>query len=120
MVHAGRVFCVPPASGDLDLAVHTKSSYNRQGGQELALFISHSYPCALSVAVLNEQDEIVRRICHRSSTRPSQTNPEGSLFYWNGTDKNGNPVPPGTYWIQASGSMNSQTFTAFSEPILVE
>ncbi len=116
-VHAGRVLCIPPRQGDLQLAVDVKDHYRTDDPQELCIFVAHAFPCALSVAILNEEDEVVRRLCHRRSTRPTQTKPAGSLFYWDGTDKNGNPLPPGEYRVRASGVMNELTFAMISDPV---
>lgn len=118
-VHAGRVLCVPPAQGDLQLQVDVQPSYRAGDSQELRIFVEHAFPCALSVAVVNSRDEVVRRLCHRQSTRPTQTDPAGSLFYWDGTDKNGVPLPPGEYRIRASGMMNELSFTVMSPEIAI-
>ncbi len=116
-VHTGRVLCVPPEQGDLKLAVKTKPRYFEGDLQELSIFVEHAFPCALSVAIVNERDEVVRRLSHRRSTRPTQQDPPGSLFYWDGTDKNGNLLSPGTYRVRASGAMNDLTFTVMSDPV---
>lgn len=118
-VHAGRVLCVPPAQGELQLQVDVKPSYKVGDPQEMSIFVEHAFPCALSVAVVNSRDEVVRRLCHRQSTRPTQTDPAGSLFYWDGTDKNGDPLPPGEYRIRASGMMNQLPFTVVSEVVVI-
>ena len=118
-VHAGRVLCVPPAQGELQLQVDVGKRYRAGDPQEMSIFVEHAYPCALSVAVVNSRDEVVRRLCHRRSTRPTQTDPAGSLFYWDGTDKNGDPLPPGEYRIRASGMMNQLTFTVVSEVVTI-
>ncbi len=117
--HAGRVLCVPPAQGDLALAVETKPSYDRTDMREMCLFVAHAYPCSLSVAIVDEEGQVLRRLCHRRSTRPAQTDPSGSLFYWDGTDKNGDPVPAGNYHVRASGVMGDYTFTVISEAFIV-
>ena len=119
-VHAGRVFCIPPAAGELQLGVEVPGQYNPATHEEMNVFVRHAYPCALSVAVVNEQGDIVLRLCHRRSTRPSQTIPEGSLFYWDGNDKSGVPVPPGIYYIQVSGSINDSTEKILSDAIVIQ
>ena len=119
-IHGGQVFCVPPTEGDLQLAVEVGESYQLDSWQELSVFVKHAYPCALSVAVVNEKEEVVKRLAHRQSTRPSIADPAGSLFYWNGTDREGELVPPGEYRIRVSGDMQAAVFSAMSEPILVQ
>ncbi|NLV57876.1 MAG: CHAT domain-containing protein [Clostridiales bacterium] len=119
-IHAGRVLCVPPAQGNLRLKVDVKEHYHTGDPKELCIFVEHAYPSALSIAVVNARGEVVRRLCHRRSTRPAQTDPAGSLFYWDGTDKNGDPLPPGTYRIRASAAMNELTFTVMSQELRLD
>lgn len=119
-VHAGQVLCVPPTEGDLHLSVTVADSYRRDEDRELSIFVAHAFPCALSVAIVNEDGDIVRRISHRRGTRPAQTDPAGSLFYWDGTDKNGEPVAPGRYRVRASGVMNDVTSTVVSDVIEIQ
>ncbi|MDD3412133.1 MAG: caspase family protein, partial [Eubacteriales bacterium] len=116
-VHAGCVLCAPPESGDLALAVSAPARYTLGSSRELAVFVEHAFPCVLSVAVVDAEGTVVRRLCHRQSTRPMQIG--GSTFYWDGADKNGDPVPEGVYRIRASGVMGDKTFTVLSEEIVM-
>ena len=116
-VHGGRVLCIPPSKGDLQLEIEVPTQYWQGSPQEMGIFVKHAFPCALSVVVLNEWDEVAYRLCHRRSTRPGQTEPKGSFFYWDGTDKNRQPLAPGIYRIQVSGTMNDLGFTVVSDPI---
>lgn len=116
-VHAGRVLCAPPAEGYLNLAVDVASAYDLSQSRELSIFVEHNYPCALSVVIVNQAGDVVRRLCHLRGTRPAQTDPAGSLFYWDGTDKQGREVPAGVYRVRASGTMNQLTFTTESRKI---
>jgi len=113
-VHAGRVIAIPPAQGELALAVETPAEYRIGGSRELAIFVSHAYPCQLSVTIVNQAGETVNRLCHRQSTRPLHITPAGSTFYWDGRDRDGNPVAEGTYTVRVTGYMGSQTETAES------
>lgn len=116
-VHAGTVVAVPPAEGDLQLAVETAGSFATGGAGELSVFVRHAFPCQLSVNVVNSAGETVRRLCHRQSTRPLGITPEGSTFYWNGCDKRGEPLPPGEYRLVATGYLGERSFTAQSGPV---
>ena len=116
-VHAGRVLCIPPAEGDLNLAVDVPDVYEQGNPREICIIVKHAFPCALSVAIVNDREEVVYRLCHRRDTRPGQVNPLGSLFYWDGTDRDRNPLPAGIYRIWVSGAMNELTFTVMSGPI---
>ena len=116
-VHAGRVLAVPPADGDPQLTVACADKYAVSSTLELAIYVHHRYPCVLSVAVEDEQGNVVRRLAHRQSTRPMQI--DGSTFYWNGRDKNGELVPEGTYRLRVSAVMNELVFTVMSQEIEV-
>ena len=57
------------------------------------------------------------RLCHRQSTRPLQITPEGSTFYWNGRDRDGNLVNADQYCVRVTGYMGEQTETVTSDAI---
>ncbi len=115
-VHAGKVIAVVPGDGDPKLSVENAQQFTAGGSEELAIFVGHACPCQLSVSILNEAGEIVRRLCYHQSTRPMKIVPEGSCFYWNGRDKSGALVPAGTYHVQAVCTLGEHTFTAEGEP----
>ena len=119
-VHAGRVICVPPASGDVNLTAHVQRSFRMEGGHELPIYIGHEYPCTLSVAILDENDDVVHRLCHRQGTRPLQMTPAGSVFYWNGLLKDGTPAAPGSYRVRVQAHMNDTTVTVLSAAFTIE
>jgi len=119
-VHAGRVICVPPTEGDMRLTAHTPHSFQPGAGRELPVFIGHDFPCALSVAVVDEEGNVVHRLCHRQSTRPLQLAPAGSTFYWNGLTRDGTPAAPGVYRIRVQAHMNDSSVTALSAAFTIE
>ena len=119
-VHAGRVICVPPASGEMNLTAHVQRRFDSTGGQELPIFIGHEYPCTLSVAIVDENDRVVHRLCHRQGTRPLQMQPAGSVFYWNGLLKDGTPAAPGAYRVRAQAYMNDTMVTVLSAAFTIE
>ncbi len=119
-VHAGRVICVPPTQGDMRLSVHVQRSFRIGGGRELPVFIGHDYPCTLSVAIIDENDQVVHRLCHRQATRPLQITPAGSVFYWDGRLKDGTPARPGTYRVRVQAHMNDTTVTVLSAALTIE
>ena len=116
-VHAGRVLCVPPAEGNLNLAVDAPDEYELGNPREICILVKHAFPCALSVSIVNDRDEVVHRLCHRRGTRPGQIYPSGSYFYWDGSDRERNPLPAGVYRVRVAGVMNEHTFTVISGPI---
>lgn len=117
-VHAGRVICLPPAGGDMNLTAQVQRSFAMENGRELPIFIGHEYPCSLSVAIVNENDKVMHRLSHRQSTRPLQI--AGSVFYWNGLLKDGTPVPPGSYRVRAQAYMNDTAVTVLSAAFTIE
>lgn len=114
-VHAGRVMCVPPDDGELALGAEAQPEFDPSGGRELTLFIGHAYPCELSVSIVDTQGAVVRRICHRSGTRPIQTERPGSVFYWNGRLKDGSRAAAGEYRVRAQATLNGRTVTVESD-----
>jgi hypothetical protein len=118
-VHAGRVIAISPSGGDPALAVETASQYSMDDPRELAIFVRHAYPCQLSVNIVNEQGEVVRKLCHRQSTRPLKMLPEGSCFYWDGLDKNGTLAPAGQYHVQVIAYLGDRSFNSQSETFTV-
>ncbi len=116
-VHAGRVIVVLPMQADLDLNVETPPSLVQGKHRELPIFIGHSTPCLLSVSIIDAQGNTVRRLTHKQGTRPLGITPNGSVLYWNGTDKLGNPVAPGTFQVQVAGFLGDQRDQALSSPI---
>jgi len=111
-VHAGRVLCVPPAGGDMNLTASVDAVLDASSGRELSIFIGHDFPCTLSVAIVDENEKVIHRICHRQSTRPMQI--PGSVFYWDGRLKDGSMAPPGTYRVRAQANMNDTAVTVLS------
>ena len=119
-VHAGRVICVPPASGDVRLSASVEDRLSLDTGEELSIFIGHDAPCVLSVAIVDENEKVVHRICHRQSTRPVQIEPEGSVFYWNGRLRDGSFAPPGTYRVRVQAHINDSSATVLSTAFTIE
>ena len=120
VVHAGKVIAIPPEEGDPQLCVQTDASLAVGGAEELAIYVGHVCPCALSVAVVDEDGGTVRRLCHKQSTRPMQMNPEGSVFYWNGCDRSGRPVAAGKYRVRVSCLLGERTFSAESDLLTLQ
>lgn len=117
-VHAGRVVCVAPTMEGRSLTVTAEEHFSPAQGEELNVFIGHDYPCALSVAVVDESDKVVYRLCHRIGSRPMGL--AGTAMYWDGRLKDGSLVPAGTYRIRAQAVLSDGTLTEYSEPFVLE
>ncbi|MBR3874698.1 MAG: caspase family protein [Clostridia bacterium] len=119
-VHAGRVICVPPGDGEMQLTASVDEMLTMSSGRELSIFIGHDYPCTLSVAIVDENEKVIHRICHRQSTRPMQITPAGSVFYWDGTLKDGSKAPAGVYRVRAQAHMNDTAVTVLSSAFTIQ
>ncbi len=118
-MQAGHLITVTPLAGDLVLRVRTPGSFQALEGAELPVFVEHSFPCALSVTVTDVKGETVRRLSYRSPTRPLHTVPDGSCFYWDGRDQNGETVPEGEYGVLVEGWIGETMVMEHSEPISI-
>jgi hypothetical protein len=113
-IYAARVLSAQN-TGDPNLSIQMADEWEKQQGGELALFIGHQIPCNLTVQIENAQGELVRKLAASQPTRPQGITPEGSLFYWNGLDDQGGPVPGGTYHIIASTRVDGTRYEARGE-----
>ncbi|MDR1570142.1 MAG: caspase family protein [Oscillospiraceae bacterium] len=131
VVCASRVISVQPQEGDPGLRVAsllweaTRPALQESPPQfdpadgDLPIFVSHSFPCSLTLSVAAEDGTIVRWLAVSQQTRPQGLTPDGSLFYWNGRDASGDMAPPGLYIITARTSVGEQTFRAQTAIVIV-
>ena len=117
-VHAGRVLCVLPEEELPAPTVEISGSFAPETGRELAVFVGHNSPCTLSVAILDEEGQVVERLCHRRSTRPMGL--AGTTLYWDGKQRDGSPAPAGTYRVRAQIHWKGQTLSVESETFELE
>lgn len=117
-VHAGRVLCVLPEEEPPAPTVEISGSFAPETGRELAVFVGHNSPCTLSVAILDEEGQVVERLCHRRSTRPMGL--AGTTLYWDGKQRDGSPAPAGTYRVRAQIHWKGQTLSVESETFELE
>ena len=117
-VHAGRVLCVLPEEEPPAPTVEISGSFAPETGRELAVFVGHNSPCTLSVAILDEEGQVVERLCHRRSTRPMGL--AGTTLYWDGKQRDGSPTPAGTYRVRAQIHWKGQTLSVESETFELE
>ena len=117
-VHAGRVLCVLPEEEPPAPTVEISGSFAPETGRELAVFVGHTSPCTLSVAILDEEGQVVERLCHRRSTRPMGL--AGTTLYWDGKQRDGSPAPAGTYRVRTQIHWKGQTLSVESETFELE
>ncbi len=85
---------------DSRFKVFTLSEFPRNGGSEMTVLVRHRMPCALSVAVRDQDGNVVRRISSMTQSRPISF--QGSLFYWDGCGADGQSSPDGMYFISVT------------------
>ena len=117
-VHAGRVLCVLPEEEPPAPTVEISGSFAPETGRELAVFVGHTSPCTLSVAILDEEGQVVERLCHRRSTRPMGL--AGTTLYWDGKQRDGSPALAGTYRVRTQIHWKGQTLSVESETFELE
>lgn len=111
-----RLLCVQPERGQVQLAIETAPAFRPEKGEEMPLLVFHDVPCALSVSIRNADGKTVKRLSYESPTRPQQLPKTASTFYWDGTDNQGRPLPPGAYTAYVQVYMGDMRFTAESVP----
>src|SRR5699024_8658836 len=99
-------------SGDPELSVRASSTWRRATRPELEIFVAHSLPCSLTVTIENSDGETVKTLAAAAGTRPESLVPEGSLFYWNGTLRDGSDAPAGNYSIRITALVGGETYEA--------
>lgn len=116
---SSRALCVPPASGDPDLAITPQASFCPSQYEELGFTVQHAFPCELTVTIVDARGKTVRRLASRQASRPQQLVPRGSSFCWNGRRANGELAPPGDYSIRVKAYVGEETYEVLYEGILL-
>ena len=111
LIYASRVLSARPSGGDPSLSLRVSQNWTRSFRRELEVFVGHSLPCSLTISIENETGQMVKRLAASHKTRPQALTPNGSLFYWNGYDESGQPVPPGKYLIETTARVGEETYT---------
>ncbi len=115
-----RLLCVQPERGEVQLHVETAASFRPWLGEEMSLLVSHNVPCSLSVSIRNASGKTVKRLSYAQPSRPQQLPVPSSPFYWDGTDNQGRPLPPGVYTAYVQVYIGDVRFTAESAPFTLE
>ena len=118
-VAASHVLCVPPDSGDPELALFVPGFFAPEDGEELIFNVLHLFPCELTVTVEDMEGHTVRRLASRQASRPEQLEPRGSGFAWDGFTNSGDLAPEGYYRIHVKAYVNGERYEYISEPVLL-
>jgi len=112
-VYFSKLLAVLPTQGDPEMSIETfGEQFTLATEEELAVQVAHRFPLQLTVSVHDGEGHRIRRLATERTSRPLHLMPEGSLFYWNGRDDQGNRVPPGTYAIRAFAYVGNKRYEA--------
>ncbi len=119
-VAASTVLCVPPSEGNPELSVRTDEAFSPAEGEECGILIEHSLPCELTVTVLDEDGNTVRRLVSRDPTRPEQLFPNASAYAWSGKRQDGSLAEPGTYTVRVTALVGDTLWYAEDATVRIE
>jgi hypothetical protein len=111
-LYASRVLLARQTDGDPGLSLRAAATFRRTYRREMSLFVAHEIPVNLTVTILNETGQVVRRLSISKPSRPEGLSPTGSLFYWDGLSDQGMPVPAGRYRAEAHTRVGGEVFRA--------
>ncbi|MBE5787277.1 MAG: hypothetical protein E7324_07020 [Clostridiales bacterium] len=111
-----RLLCVQPAQGEVQLSIATDGGFAPHIGQEMSIIVQHDVPCGLTVNILDEEENLVRRLAYTQPSRPQQLYPAGTTFYWDGRDQEGQMALPGLYTVQVRVRLGGKTYLTQSAP----
>lgn len=117
--HMSTLLNVQPTGGDPNLDATVRRLPSPYGYTETAIRVAHDFPVSLDVRILNEQDEAIAVVGYDMPSRPQRLPGGGSIFYWNGMDRNGVSAPRGRYRAQVSAVIGGQTYTSISDAFRV-
>ena len=118
-VVCSRVLCVPPEMGDPLLSVDAPAAFCPDSYEELTFIVRHEVPCELTVTIIDEEGNTVRRLSSRQTTRPEMLSPQGASFTWDGMDGDGLRVPDGAYRIKVRAYVGQDRYEFISDPVLL-
>lgn len=119
LIQASRLLTVIPENANPRVQIYTPSSYTPENFKELPIFVRHQYPCKLTINILDDQSNIVRRLVDKQPTRPNNMLPQGSSFFWDGANEEGLFLPQGSYKIQVRAHLGKDEFISHSSPFLL-
>jgi len=112
-----RLLCVQPKDGNVVLNAAVDPAFIPGIGQEACILAQHSVPCALSVSIVDERGQTVRRLAYDAPSRPQQLQPNASSFYWDGRTQRGDMAPAGRYTAVIRVRMGDRVYMCESAPI---
>ncbi len=119
-LEGSKLLSVHMTEGDVLLEASAGRLFFPKRGQELAVRVYHDAPCALTVSVLNESGDTVCYLEYDTPSRPQRLVPEGSCFYWDGKDKDGNFCEEGYYTIKVRTYVAGEIYVAYTNEVLLK
>lgn len=111
-----RLIAVQPEIENVQMSLTAPECFNAPGHSELPIDVSIGVPAEITVSILNESGQLIRRLAAGQLTRPSDENV--LHLYWDGLDADGNLVPGGSYLLTAETFIHATRVKA-TVPFLV-
>ncbi len=115
VIHFSRSLAVPRPGGNPNMSLNTLASFTPELGEEMPIHLSHQSPLEISLSIVDKEGTTVKRLFSHCATRPEQLNDGGSVFYWDGKQKDGTLAPTGAYQAVITAYYPEETYTAYSE-----
>lgn len=107
---AQSLLLVEPLSGDPQLAVAAPQAFTPKNGQELPIYIGHTFALRISVRIKDQSGRTAAILATDQATRPENLPGGGSLFYWSGTMTSGEPAQPGLYHAEVTARVGETLY----------
>lgn len=111
-----RLIAVQPVMDGAQMTLTVPALFDAPGQSELPIDATIGAPAEITVSILSESGQLIRRLAAGQLTRPSDENV--LHLYWDGLDADGNLVPAGRYMLSAETFINYSRVKA-SLPIVV-
>ncbi len=118
-VVCSRVLCVPPETGDPELAVNSPEGFCPEAFEELTFIVRHGVPCEMTVTIVDAEGKTVRRLSSRQISRPEMLDPSGTSFTWDGRTSEGILAEEGEYRIRVRAYVGDERYEFLSEPVIL-
>ncbi|MGI6655063.1 MAG: hypothetical protein ACOX55_13340 [Christensenellales bacterium] len=117
--HMSTLLNVQPTTGDPKLNALVRRLPSPYGYTETAIRVEHAFPVSLTVRILNDKGEAIAVIGYDMPTRPQRLPGGGSIYYWNGMDRNGMTPKRGLYRAEVSTQVGGKTYQVLSDAFRV-
>ena len=120
MLAGSRLLSVQPDTGNPRLSAWCDRQFSPAEGEEARIYVRHAFPCSLGVRILSEKGDAVCRLSYKAASRPTGQRQDGSFFFWDGTDAQGQPAAPGKYVAEITCNVGGESYRVQSAEITLE